>query len=219
MYTLYNKRNDMINLGQTRTTLSAEQMKLRCGNLCASSIYKIMNPKGIGKGGETYLWELIAERETGKNKPVPTTHDMQWGIDQEPFAGKEYVKTTGEDLIQGESITKGSLVATPDFLHVDSEDKYGVEAKCPHASYKQAQRLRYTSWKDVKKKLPEYYWQMVAGMIATNMKLWKFISFDPRFIDDKKKLVIIDVPYVEEDVALMLERIEEAEQFFITNKA
>ncbi|MDM8548302.1 YqaJ viral recombinase family protein, partial [Candidatus Venteria ishoeyi] len=178
-----------------------------------------MGPKGISKTGYTYLWELIAERETGNNKPVPTTQAMQWGIDQEPFAGIECVKTTGEDLIQGESITKGSLVATPDFLHIDSEEKYGVEAKCPHASYKQSQRLRYKSWKDVKKHMPDYYWQMIAGMVATGMKQWKFISFDPRFIDVKKRLVIIDIPYNEEDISLMLERIEEAEAFFIENKA
>jgi hypothetical protein len=178
-----------------------------------------MGPQGISKTGFTYLWELIAERETGNNKPVPTTQAMQWGIDQEPFAGHEYTRTTGEDLTQGESITKGSLVATPDFLHTDSEESYGVEAKCPHASYKQSQRLRYASWKDVKKNMPDYYWQMVAGMVATGLKLWKFISFDPRFIEEGKRLAVIDIPYIEEDIALLMERIEEAETFFKENKA
>ncbi len=195
--------------------LSAEQMKLRCGKICASSIHKIMAPKGLGKTGETYLWQLMAERETGINASIPTNQAMQWGIDHEADAGKYYSRVTGHNIIQGSSITHGSMVVTPDFINQDMA--YGVEVKCPHASYKQAQRIRYKDYKDVKKNLAEYYWQMVAGMIVTGFEEWKFVSYDPRFKDNGKKIVVVNVPYIKEDADSMNSRVEEAEEFFRKN--
>jgi exodeoxyribonuclease (lambda-induced) len=202
---------------KSNSTLSDEQMEQRRGRVCASSIYKIMGKKGFGKTGESYLWELVAERETGINKPIPTSEAMQWGIDHEQEAIDLFSKVTGHEVIGGSTITRGDFASTPDFIN--TQKAYGGEVKCPFASYKHAQRLRFESYKDVKSNLPEYYWQIVSGMVDTGFDLWKFISYDPRFLDPDKRIVIIDIPSIDDDINLMLERRYQATEFFKNNNA
>lgn len=196
--------------------LSQEQMLLRCGKLTASSIYNIIG-KGRGsifsKTGESYLWQVISERETGKATEIATTYAMQWGNDHEPEAGAYYEQAKGITIEQGESISSGELVVTPDYTFIGDKESYGIEIKCPYNSAKQSQRLRYNSYEDIKKNNPDYYWQMVAGMLATGFKKWVFLSYDPRMIDPKNKMVSITVPYIEKDMELLKSRISEAIHF------
>jgi len=198
--------------------LTEEQMKLRCGKLTASSIHNIIG-KGRGsvfsKGGESYLWQVISERETGKTTETATTYAMQWGNDHEAEAGAYYEQAKGITIEQGESISFGELVVTPDYTFIGDSESYGIEIKCPYSSAKQSQRLRYDSYKDIKKNNPEYYWQMVAGMLATGFKKWVFLSYDPRMIDPANKMVAITVPYVESDINLLKERISKAINFMV----
>jgi hypothetical protein len=208
----------IINLDNITSTLSEEQMKVRCGKLCASSNHKLMGAKGLGKTGLTYLWERIAEKETGKNISVPTTLAMKWGIAHEQEAIKAFASITGLSTLPGSTIVEQELVATPDFICIDKGGEYfGGEVKCPHNSAKHSQRLRYKGWEDVKKNLPEYYWQMVSGMLASGFEKWVFVSYDPRFKDVDKQLVVINIPYVENDVELMKERIAQAMKFYKEN--
>jgi len=200
--------------------LSEDQMILRCGKLCASSISKIIG-KGKGsefsKTGESYLWQLIAERETGKNTVIPETYAMQWGNDHEPEAGAYYEQAKGVTIEQGESISFGDLIVTPDYTYVGIDESYGIEIKCPYNSANQSQRLRYNDYNDIKKNNPEYYWQMVAGMLATGFKKWVFLSYDPRMIDPLNKMVAITVPYIDNDMKLLKDRISKAIQFMVDN--
>lgn len=193
--------------------LTEKQMKIRLGKVCASSISKIMGPKGFGKQGESYLWQIIAEKETGLNTEIPTTKAMEWGNDHEDEAGAYYSQCKGIELEGGESISLGELVATPDFVGED----YGVEVKCPYTSSKQAQRLRYKDYKDVKKHNPDYYWQMVAGMLATGFKKWVFLSYDPRFKDPEKKMVAIHIPLIKEDKQLLIDKLKMVDEFYKKN--
>jgi len=197
--------------------LTNEQMALRLGKICASSVYKLMKPKGLGDGGRTYLWGLIAERETGENEDVPTSFAMQWGIDHEAEAGAYYAQCKCIEIMQGDSISFGEIIATPDYTYISDSESYGIEIKCPHNSAKHAQRLRYNDYKDIKKNNPDYYWQMVAGMVATGFKKWVFLSYDPRFIEPSKRMVAITVPYIEDDVELFMKRISESIHFFVDN--
>ena len=199
--------------------LSEEQMQLRCGKLTASSISKIMGAKGFGKTGETYLWEVIAEKETGLNKEVKTTKEMHWGNEHEAEAAAYYAKAKSIDIKPGESISFGELVVTPDYTFTSESDNYGIEIKCPYNSANQSKRLRFKSYLDIKKNNPEYYWQMVAGMLATGFKEWKFLSYDPRMKEQRKKMVVISVPYVEEDMNLLKQRLSEAVKFMASNDA
>ena len=195
--------------------LTEEQMQLRCGKLCASSINKIMGAKGFGKTGESYLWQLIAERETGKTTHIPTNFAMEWGNDHEEEAGYYYAQAKGIEIKEGESISLGELIATPDFVCIDGE--FGIEIKCPYNSANHAQRLRYKDYTDIKSNNPDYYWQMVAGMLVTGFKKWVFISYDPRFKEPSKKMIAITVPYVKSDMDLLIERISKAVGFMVEN--
>jgi hypothetical protein len=197
--------------------LTKEQMEERCGKLCASSIHKICKPKGLGDTGESYLWEVIAEKETGINNEIPANFDMQWGNEYEQEAGIYYSACKGIDIVKGESISIGELLATPDYLYFSENDSYGVEIKCPSKSYNHAKRLRYQSYEDIKKKNPEYYWQMVCGMLITGLRKWVFISYDPRFKDQSKKMVAITVPRIEKDIEFLTNRISESIKFMAEN--
>lgn len=192
--------------------LSDDQKRIRCGNICASSVHKLMGTKGLGKTGESYIWELIAQRETGIFPESYTNEAMQWGIDHEDEAGAYYEAAKGISLEKGESILMGDIVATPDFLY---PSEFGIEVKCPFNSAHHSKRLRYNDYKDIKKNNPDYYWQMVCGMFLTGLKKWIFISYDPRMIDPKNKMVAITVPYVSDDMDLLKQRISESIHFMV----
>lgn len=196
--------------------LSDEQMELRCGKLTASSIHKIMGAKGFGKTGESYLWQVIAERETGKTTETPTTYAMQWGNEHEEEAGAYYEQAKGITIEKGESISFNELVVTPDYTFVSDSDSYGIEIKCPYNSANQSERLRYNDYKDIIKNNPDYYWQMVAGMLATGFRKWVFLSYDPRMINPENRMVAITVPYIEKDYHLLKSRISQAIDFMIS---
>lgn len=195
--------------------LTDEQMELRCGKIGASSAYKIMGVKGLGKTGESYLWQVIAERETGENNFIPTNYAMQWGNEYEPEAGAYYAQAKGISIEQGESISFGELVVTPDYIYNGDDEQYGIEIKCPYNSANQSQRLRYKDYRDIKKNNPDYYWQMVAGMLATGFRKWVFLSYDPRMIDSENKMIAITVPYIQSDMDLLKKRISEAIHFMV----
>lgn len=200
--------------------LTEEQMRMRCGKICASSIHKIMGAKGIGKGGETYLWEVISEMQTGLNKQTPTTLAMKWGNEHESIAAEHYSDLYKVGLIGGESSLGGPkniLLATPDF----TTPLFGMEVKCPFNSANHSKRLVMSNSNDVKKNLTEYYWQMIAGMVVTSLPEWKFVSFDPRFKKFENKMKVIPLlscnSEVEDDIGVMNERLDEALIFINDN--
>jgi len=193
--------------------LTDEQKKIRNGKFCASENFKIAKPKGIGDGGQTYIWDLIAERETGKSKDVPEVYAMKWGNDHEPEAAAYYEQCKDIKLIKGESMPLCEVVATPDYTYEDTKEPYGIEIKCPSNSSNHSRRLRYIDYKCIKKNNADYYWQMVTGMIVTGFKKWVFLSYDPRFTDPSKKMVAITVPFVKNDVEFLIGRINESIDF------
>ncbi len=61
-----------------------------------------------------------------------------------------------------------------------------------------------------KKLLNMYKWQCYGHMIATGLKECDLISFDPRFPEDKK-MVVVNIKYEQEEADKLMERLRLAE--------
>ena len=63
---------------------------LRLGKITGSNAHKLTTPIKF----KTYYYELLAETITRNIKEGHVTEEMQWGIDNEPFAAEWYQERT-----------------------------------------------------------------------------------------------------------------------------
>lgn len=139
----------------------------RCGDMIA------MTKKGESADRRNYRTELIVEILTGVPYPRYVSHEMQWGIDQEPFARAAYemqrdvlVETCGFVLHPGIA----RFGASPDGL-VGNDGV--IQIKCPNTS-------THLSWMLAGVIPLEHQPQMLAEMACTGRAWCDFVSFDPR---------------------------------------
>ena len=66
------------------------------------------------------------------------------------------------------------------------------------------------SVEDLKKEMPKYYWQIVAGCIVHGIDRGMFVSFDPR-VDDECGLYYLSFIVPESDIEAGKEAIRKAE--------
>jgi hypothetical protein len=154
-----------------------EWRALRAGKVTASRISDVLAElkKGTGEAAtrRNYKAEIIAEILTGIPADNFVSKEMQWGIDNEPFARAAY------EIAQDVAVdTVGFAIhpaiarfgASPDGL----VGEIGmVEFKCPNTST----HLDYLLAGVVP---TEYQPQMLAEMCCTNREWCDFVSFDPR---------------------------------------
>lgn len=150
--------------------------QLRCGLVTGSRCADVI--ASLKRGGESaerrrYREELIAERLTGIPIEQYVSKEMQWGIDQEPFARAAYelerdvlVETTGF-VLHPEIARFG---ASPDGL-VNSDGI--IQIKCPNTT-------THLVWMLGKVVPVEHAPQMLAEMACTGRAWCDFVSFDPR---------------------------------------
>lgn len=155
---------------------SVEWRAARAGKVTASRMDDVIAKIKTGEAAarRDYRAQIVAELLTG----VPQDSDyinaeMQWGIDQEPFARSAYEIATDTLVDQVGLVLHPSIersAASPDGL-VDTDGC--LELKCP----KTATHLQYLLDGIVPAKYqPQMYWQMAC----TERKWNEFISFDPR---------------------------------------
>ena len=168
---------------------SAEWISVRTGRITASRMCDLMAT--LKRGGEAasrrdYRAELIAERLTGKTEDRYLSKEMQFGIEQEPFARTAYEIRTENMVDQAGFIFHPRLDfsgASPDGLI--GQDG-GLELKCP----KTTTHLAYLAAGTVPK---EYEHQLLWNMACAEREWWDFASFDPR-LPEKLRLFIVRMP-------------------------
>ena len=156
---------------------SDEWRAIRAGKVTASRISDVLAElkKGTGEAAtrRNYKAEIIAEILTGMPADNFVSKEMQWGIDNEPFARAAY------ELAQDVTVdTVGFAVhptiarfgASPDGL---VNDIGMVEFKCPNT----ATHLDYILAGEVP---TEYQPQMLAELCCAGREWCDFVSFDPR---------------------------------------
>lgn len=154
---------------------SDEWRAIRAGKVTASRISDVLAEikKGEAATRRNYKAEIIAEILTGIPADNYVSKEMQWGIDNEPFARAAY------------EIAQDATVDTVGFAIHPSIARFGaspdgfvsdiglVEFKCPNTST----HLDYILAGEVPS---EYQPQMLAAMACTGREWCDFVSFDPR---------------------------------------
>ncbi|WP_273721792.1 lambda exonuclease family protein [Bartonella sp. ML71XJBT] len=189
---------------------TAEWFQARLGKVTASNIYNILSKtaKGLPTSKyEDYKIKLMTERLTGEISQSYITPAMQWGIEHEEEALKEYAFIYDTQITQCGFIQHPTIQmagASPDGLI----DKDGlIEIKCPQSS----NHLRFFMDNEIK---PEYLAQMQFQMACTGRKWCDFISYDPRFTRDASHLRM-KIKRIHRDDK-QIEQINQAVESFLT---
>lgn len=164
---------------------SEEWLSSRAGKVTASRIADVMAKIKSGEAADRrdYRAQIVAEILTGKPQDGGFLNaEMQWGIDQEPFARAAYEVTSDVMVDQVGLVLHPKIdraAASPDGLVGEGL----VEIKCP----KTATHLQYLiDGVAPKKYQPQMLWQMACAERA-----WcDFVSFDPRLPEQHRLFVV-----------------------------
>ena len=166
---------------------SHDWLQARCGFPTGSGFKHLMakTAKGLPTAARnTYLWEKVTERISGQPVQHFVTHQMQWGIDQEPVALAAYEAKTGFSVSPMGFVRHATLATgcSPDGI-VDMEGL--LEIKCPNtATHLQTLVNGMDS---------DHMAQLQGGMWLCNLQWADFVSFDPR-LPPEYRLFIQRVP-------------------------
>ena len=181
---------------------SPEWFARRLGKATASKFKDMMtndrSGKKMGQTALSYMFDLIAERVTGKPQFEMNLRALDWGHDNEPQARATYCLVRDVHVIPAgfeEHPTIPNCGGSPDGLvEGDDDGPGGVEIKCPMVSRIHLQYI-YDSWTcawDKKKTTgvpTEYQWQGQGLMWGTGREGGDFLSFDPRMEEALKMYV------------------------------
>ena len=191
-----------------------EWLMQRRGRFTASEIHKLMGIKGIGKTGETYILEKVAE-ELGATMPPVSTYAMERGTNLEPYAKEHYSQAFNASVSPAEFIIApwcDEAGASPDGIVTDwSETTKAklIEIKCPLNPVVHLQNLLIKSADDLKALRPEYYYQVQMQMAVCNIQVCDFVSYYPE-IDPDFRMISVTILMNDKDVDLMKTRIAQA---------
>lgn len=207
---------------QTLTPQESERekwLKARQGKFTASNIHKLLtyeNKNDLPKGAISYIEEVAIEILTGgQSREDFTSEAMQHGSETELLAIARFEQETGlfctktgenQEFVQYNEYFGG----TPDGLFGENGL---IEIKCPKPKTHFFNLQNLKTAEDVKKYYTEYYWQIQANLFITGRTQGVFVSYDDRFLDKEKQIIIVEVPYCREDVSLMLFRLEQAVEY------
>lgn len=189
----------------------------RCGKFTASEIWKLMTDpqskadKDAGnwsKTALTYIHTKVAEELTGQIHQNSNAYPLVWGEEQEPVAKQVLEHKTGLQ------VTKCTFIPFTDHSGGSPDGLIGensiLEIKCPYNSSNQVEYLLVKDVVGIKKVWPEYYWQCQMNMLFSKRTHCYFVTYDPRFTNEKHILKVIEFDAEPEDQNLCLQRIEKA---------
>lgn len=151
--------------------------EIRCGIGTASRAADVM-AKGKGKAESAkrrdYRAEIIFEITTGEPYPQYVSREMQWGIDQEPFARAAYGEQFDVDVDVAGFVPHPTIArfgCSPDgFVGDDGM----LQIKCPTST-------THIAWMLAGKIPDDHAWQMLAELACNPERQWiDFVSYDPR---------------------------------------
>ncbi|CAK01377.1 lambda exonuclease family protein [Bartonella tribocorum] len=155
-----------------------EWFQARLGKVTASNVYNVLSKTARGTPTskyENYKIQLMTERLAEKVNQFYTTPAMQWGIEHEEDALREY------EFIYDTIVTRCGFIEHPTIKMAGASpdgfigDDGLVEVKCPQKNT----HLRFFIDDNIK---PEYSAQMQFQMACTGRKWCDFISYNPHFV-------------------------------------
>jgi putative phage-type endonuclease len=148
----------------------------RLGKVTASSLHKVLARTKTGYGADraNYLTQLVLERVTNTKAEGYVNSEMQWGIDQEPFARATYEAHRGV-LVDEVGFVPHPIIemsgASPDGLVGDDGM---VEIKCPSS------KTALECWLSDNPVESKYFAQMQWQMRCAGRAWCDYVVFDPR---------------------------------------
>ena len=190
--------------------LTEEQKQIRTGKFTGSEIHKLMGAKGLGKTGETYIYEKAAEFLTGERCiPEFSSATTTWGNEKEPEAKAHLIAASRCEIIEPGTIENEFICGTPDGVVGDAI----LEIKCPFNSSNHLRNLLLEDAEDLLDLHPEYYWQIISYLWLTNLTKAKFCSYDPRY-KEAQKMLILNFELNPVHLKLLQDRLTEAKLMF-----
>lgn len=155
-----------------------QTLSKRPAHLTPSGFKKIMtNGRGgdsFGKTALSYVDEVVM-KIIGVEQDDFTSYEMQWGIDNEPFAVEAY-----QDYKIAEVHSRNERFVHSDYDFISGEvdglvgEEGGIEVKCPNSNNHLSNLIEAAQ-------LSQYMYQIQGYMWITNRQWWDFVSYDPRF--------------------------------------
>lgn len=182
---------------------SEQWHKERTARFTGSQISKLLSPKGLGKTGEAYIFEVVYNSLFSDLEENINTYDMQRGAELEPLAFEKLREILGKKFINIETCGffpyKDIGGASPDGL---TSDDGVIEIKCPKA--KTFFNVVANNYID-----PTYYDQMQKEMLSTGRSKAYYFNY---FVDlnGKEYWHLIIVARDEKRINLINERLEQA---------
>lgn len=181
----------------------------RCGKVTASRVKDLNAKPSKGKALNALGLTILAERLTGVQKETPTNFNMQWGIDNEPYAIAAYENETGF-FVNGTGLIDHPFIemfgASPDGLVGENGQ---IEVKCPDTTTHLNTLLT--------KEVPEEHIPQITSQLACTRREWcDFVSYDPRLEPELQIIIIrvfakdLNIEGLERDVRAFNRAIEEA---------
>jgi len=169
---------------------SPDWFTIRLGKLTASNAQAIGN---VGKGLETYVYEMLAEKySSGENEQYTNSH-IERGNELEALARSLYEMERGVEVQQVGFVEYNEFVGcSPDgFVGEDG----GLEIKC-HADKKHF-RMLVNGEKEIDS---AYIWQVQMNLIITGREWWDLVFYNPNY--EKTMIVFRITPDTKKFAAL-----------------
>lgn len=191
-----------------RNQMWHEQRKFR---FTGSKISNLLGKQGLGKTGETYIFEVVYNGLYPDLEENFVSQDMQTGIDREKTAFDKLTEILGKQFITTEKCGffpyEDYGGASPDGL---TSDDGVIEIKCPKAkTFFTVVRDNYID--------PTYYDQMQMEMLSTERSKAYYFNY---FIDlnGVEYWHLIVVPRDEQRINFIKERIKQASEIALVYK-
>jgi hypothetical protein len=191
--------------------------RARSGKFTPSELYRLMTEprtknEKLSEGAKTYVKEKIAETLTvdiSNEKMFHGNNATEWGNSYEGEAIELFSDMLNKEIVNVGFINyDDNFGGTPDGI---SHDKlFGIEVKCPYNPSIHLDNLLLDSLA-FKKERKEYYWQIQGYSLITGIENWYFVSYDPRQIDYKLK--ILPIKRNEDDIRLIKEKLQIAANY------
>lgn len=184
---------------------SSEWFAIKAGKFSGSDFDALMpssrqGPNDWNKTQLDIIYRVAAERMTGLAKEQSwDSKPVAWGRETEAEARAAYEMETGNEVEQVGFIELNDWIGcSPDGLIGD--DGY-FEAKCPNSDT----HLRYSI--NPHELEENYGWQVQGGLWISGRTWAHLVSYDPRFKDEKKQIVIWSITRDEEAISRLSARI------------
>lgn len=225
----------MSNLSFTQEQRTLEWYRARLGYITGSQVGSLIKSgrakdKVFSDTALTYLYQLAGERSLNPEivkddnmftfyleQTTSQSKAMRFGTEQEENARAMYVTITGREVKEVGLCHHPQikyLASSPDGITADGDVMGCVEIKCPTLSTYSKYVAEIHDNESLKKVNPDYYYQCQNHMACTEAQFCDFIVYCP-FVENP--IHIVRIKRDEEAIALIMERVELAEQIIEEN--